>query len=265
MPALEVSICSLVSNISSEYQYNIYILYNSEDGPLRTDCFNAILDYKQENIDIQFIGMTSSYCHGLFKKTIPYISKASLYFLFIDDYINKDKILYLDSDTIINQDISTLYNEDINNYLFGAVLDTGVNQSYIKNIVKEDLLYFNAGVLLINLDLYKQQKIQSKSLHLIKEMFFLYQDQDVLNQLAEGQVKYLPPRYNMQWAPLFFSDRPAELYLSNEFDELTEEDWNNPYIIHYNGIHKPWRNDRDHKYAIYWWNYANQTKFYGGK
>ena len=263
MPILEVSIYSLVSNTSSEYQYNIYILYNSEDGPLREDCLNAILEYRQKNIDICFIDIKGNYYNICFRKTIPHFSRAMLYSLFLDKYIYKDKVLYLDSDTIINQDISIFYNEDITNYLFGAILDEGVTFNYIRHFV-QDKKYFNAGILLINLKKYREQEIQSKCIKLFNSRrTFLYQEQDVLNAIAEGQVKYLHPRYNMQWAALFFKDRPAEFYLSNEF-ELTEEDWENPYIIHYNGIHKPWKQDRDHKYAKYWWNYARQTKIYGG-
>ena len=174
-------------------------------------------------------------------------------------------MLYLDCDVLINADISTLYEEDVTNYLFAGVMDIGVNKHYAHERLNVDDGYFNAGVLLINLQKYKELNIQKRCIEIANRRtpIYFFQDQDILNMVAarDGGVKFLYPMYNMQWAQLFFHDY-TYYYLEAE---LTEEDWENPYILHYNGRWKPWGDQSNHKYAKYWHDYQQRARTHKGE
>ena len=258
-----MSLCSLIKNTSNDYQYNIYILYNSADNPLDEKNVNSILTYRKANVDIIFLDVKEKYTIRFRQSEIKRFSRAMSYYIFADELIHKDKILYLDSDTIINDDISIIYNEDISNYLIGAVLSEGVPMHYIKTIMQNDL-HFNAGTVLINLQKYREQNIQSKCLELFNgPKIYMFQQEDILNILAEGQVKYLNPRYNMQWTSLF---SPKTIEGPYNDMQLEKEDWENPFVMHYSGGCKPWKKNYNKniygQYDKFWWQYAEQTNLY---
>lgn len=100
-----------------------------------------------------------------------------------------DKILYLDTDTIINNDISVLYNEDISNFEVGVVRDIlPRNRWYFRN-------YFNAGMLLINLNEVRKSNAFNKSAVLCLSKKMSFADQDALNKTIKKR-RMLNYKYN---------------------------------------------------------------------
>lgn len=116
------------------------------------------------------------------------------------------KILYLDCDIIVTKPLYKLWNTDITNYAAAVVLDSGhfderINFTGIT--VSEN--YFNSGVMLINIDYWRHNKIYNKCVNFInlnKDKLRTY-DQDVLNAVLKDQVLYLPINYNFQDFYLF--------------------------------------------------------------
>ncbi len=111
-------------------------------------------------------------------------------------YPQYDKILYLDSDITIVGDISELYNTDMGTNLVAAAPDdiiqyNKVFQDYAELVVGVESYtkYFNAGVLLMNLDQLRKFKFQEKFIYLLTTVrFSVAQDQDYLNRLCKGRV-----------------------------------------------------------------------------
>ena len=103
-----------------------------------------------------------------------------------------DKILYLDTDTIINNDISQLYDIDINNYELACVKDiynwAAPSRWRIKN-------YFNAGVLLLNMQKCKETGLFAKTRDLVNNKKLTYVDQDALNRSVIYKLM-LPEKFN---------------------------------------------------------------------
>ena len=90
-----------------------------------------------------------------------------------------------------------------------------------------------------------------------------HHDQDVLNHLCEGKVKFLDMSWNviMNWKSNF-SSRMDILKLSprNIYNEYLASRAM-PKIIHYAGYQKPWK-DPSCDYAEDFWIYARRTYFY---
>jgi lipopolysaccharide biosynthesis glycosyltransferase len=248
-PFLIVSIRSLIENCSEQYYYSIKILYTSITDEHKA----SIKSLEQNNVNIEFVDL-NYYINKIKDKlyTRDYYSKTTYFRLFIPDlYPQYNKALYLDSDIVILADIADLYNEDMETNLVAAIPDeviqnTKVFQDYAEKVVgvADYKNYFNAGILLMNLDELRKFNFQNKFLHSLEVIkFSVAQDQDYLNRLCKGRVKLVDGAWNRM--PMFS-------------DKVKDEDIK---LIHYNLAYKPWHFE-DIMYKEYFWEYAKQTEFF---
>ncbi|ECL0921689.1 TPA: glycosyltransferase family 8 protein, partial [Campylobacter jejuni] len=114
--------------------------------------------------------------------------------------------LYLDCDMLCFGDLRELLSVDINNYQAAVCLDgnnhkknkkvffslKGREKYKFSNIEK----YFNSGFILVNLDRWRRDNIENKSIDFLKKFKTLYPDQDALN-IALTEVLTLPMRWNL--------------------------------------------------------------------
>ena len=124
------------------------------------------------------------------------------------------------------------YNKVFQDY---AELVVGV-ESYTK--------YFNAGVLLMNLDQLRKFKFQEKFIYLLTTVrFSVAQDQDYLNRLCKGRVTLV----DRQW------DCMPLVNATTKREDIK--------LVHYNFAYKPWHFE-DVLYKEFFWEYAKKTEFY---
>jgi lipopolysaccharide biosynthesis glycosyltransferase len=249
IPFLAVALQSLVDNSSSNYQYSIKILNTNISNGNK----DKIKKYEKENVDIEFVDL--NYYIGKVKDklyTRDYYSKTTYFRLFIPElYPQYTKAVYLDSDIIILSDIADLYNIDIENNLVAAAPDDVIQtyevfQEYAEKVVgvADYKRYFNAGILLMNLDELRKFKFQEKFLYLLGTVkFSVAQDQDYLNRLCKGRVKII----DNTWDRMPIGG-----------DNIKREDL---HLIHYNLAFKPWHFE-DILYKEYFWEYAQKTEYF---
>ena len=102
------------------------------------------------------------------------------------------KIIYLDADTMVCGDIKELYDIDLTGQ------ELGVCHDYLgKFCLKAD--YFNAGVLLINMDEIRKTKLFENGMKMLTEKKLYFGDQAVLNKLVQHRI-FFPDefRFNEQ-------------------------------------------------------------------
>ena len=248
IPFLAVSLQSLIENASKKYFYSIKILYTH----IEEENKKRIRKYESQNIKIEFVDL-NYYIEEVKDKLYirDYYSKSTYFRLFIPNlYPQYNKAIYLDSDTVVLGDISELFNEDIEGKLLAAVPDGiiqnfSVFQEYAELVVgvSNYKKYFNAGVLLMNLDEMRRFDFQSKFLYLLETIKFkVAQDQDYLNRLCKGKTKII----HGGW------------YKMPIIDDIPEDELK---ILHFNINYKPWHFDNV-LYKDYFWNYAKKTEFY---
>lgn len=249
MPFLAVSIFSLIANCSDENDYIIKILYTN----ITKENMDKVKKLEKENVSIEFVNFNKqieSISDKLY--TRDYYSKTTYFRLFIPDlYPQYDKVLYLDSDIVILSDIAELYNTDMEDNLVAAAPDDVIQtievfQEYAEKVVgvADYHNYFNAGILLMNLDAMRKMNFQEKFLYLLGTVkFSVAQDQDYLNRLCKGRVKILENTW----------DRMPIGGDTVERDKL--------HIIHYNLAFKPWHFE-DILYKEYFWEYAQKTEYF---
>ena len=249
IPFLAVALQSLVENSKKENYYLIKILYTN----ITEENQEKIKKYESKNVNIEFVCL-SYYINKIKDKlyTRDYYSKTTYFRLFIPElYPQFDKVLYLDSDITILSDIADLYNVDMEDNLLAAVPDDVIQtidvfREYAEKVVGVATYknYFNAGILLMNLDELRKFNFQEKFLYLLEKVkFSVAQDQDYLNRLCKGRVKLLENTWNRM---------PIGGDIINR-DKL--------HLIHYNLAFKPWHFE-DILYKEYFWQYAEKTEYF---
>ena len=249
MPFLAVALESLIENSSKKYYYSIKVLYTN----ISEENKKKINKYKRENVNIEFVDL-NYYIEKVKDKlyTRDYYTNTTYFRLFIANlYPQYNKAIYLDSDIVVLGDIAELYNQDIGDNLIAAAPDDVIQtikvfQEYAEKVVgvADYRNYFNAGILLMNLDEFRKFNFQNKFLYLLETIkFTVAQDQDYLNRLCKGKVKIIDKAWDTM---------PVGT------ETLEEKDLK---IVHYNLADKPWHYDNI-KYKEYFWKYAKKTEYY---
>ena len=191
--------------------------------------------YKQQ---VKIINISSKHFLNL---KISNRYRESIYYRFlIPDLINEEKVLYIDSDTIIINDIKDLWETNLNNLACGVIEDQSSDDIRIHNRIGIDSPYFNSGVLLINTEYWKNNKIKYKLIEFIYNHPYicLYPDQDALNIILHNQVKYLPYKYNYQ--EILYTTDFRNLFIHRSKWHSILNDRKEVKIIHFTGNIKPW-------------------------
>lgn len=185
-----------------------------------------------------------------------HVSLAAYYRLLAPLFLPKsiEKILYLDCDIIVNGFIDDLWNIDIVGNAIAAVIDENYKDERIYNRLnyKYEKMYFNTGVLLINLIHWRKHAIMNKCIHYINNNphKILFHDQDTLNVVLQDEKILLSPKFNLQTGFLYKASKLGDIKDDVEANKLS------PIIIHYTGPSKPWHEFSQHPYVnhfIYFW------------
>lgn len=206
-------------------------------------CFHIIRDEFSNGEKLFFEKLLDTYPNSAFKiyiinqdilKGLPKNSywNHSIYYRALAPLGVKDvasKVLYLDADILCRKDLTDLWNVDVTKNI-AAVVEDGLKRSERKRWfsnygIEKDVnspVYFNSGVMLINVEKYLSENIFLDFIELLNEIGkeFRYFDQDAFNILLNKEVLYLDFRYNCQPNNMRYSDSAI--------------------IVHWCGIDKPW-------------------------
>ena len=172
---------------------------------------------------------------------------------------NIHHILYMDGDIIINKSIEFFCSFDLGNaYIAGAKETTRFfSDSHCKELnLPDNFDYFNAGIVLMNIKKMREEQFTTIFFDYIRNYFnVIYNDQDILNGTLWENVKYFPPKFNMNF--LVEPDAALSTWDKEELDEAKK----NPVIVHYIGPMKPWDYLSYHPKTQLWWKYLKLTPF----
>lgn len=253
IPFLAVSLNSMEENASRNYMYKIKVLHTN--GICEENQKKILDSYSNDVFDIEFVDI--SFCVEIIANklhTRDYYSKVTYYRLFIPNlYKEYDKVLYLDSDIVVKGDISELYNTQLGDNFVGAIPDdfvfsTPITYDYVENHIPlgkgNHNKYFNAGVLLMNCKKLREIDFEGKFIDLLSKVKFqVAQDQDYLNCICRGKVKYI----NLLWNKQPFANK-----------SIKEKDIK---LYHFNLDLKPWKKDGI-LFENVFWEYAKKSGYY---
>lgn len=187
-----------------------------------------------------------------FDAHLPNMTRATYFRLMIPQFVpaDVDRVIYLDSDLILQGDIGELWDFDLDGHALGAVVDAG--QSPVdfaaRYSLPSDGQYFNAGVLLLDVKKLREERIFDRTIELLANNVYEYDDQDALNISFWNRWTKIPPDWNFQ-----------RKFLHEKFASWTAltRSAPRPKIIHFTDATKPWRRDEWHPLA---WLYLKESR-----
>lgn len=148
-----------------------------------------------------------------------------------------DKIIYLDCDLVVVASLADLWRTDIQGHALAAAPDPyGAGRREALGMPSA-APYVNSGVLVLNLDKWRQDDLSQRLAHYIEAAGsnLLFHDQDAINAVLHGATRVLPYRWNMQARMLRAAGR-ASLPDRAAIAAAAKS----PAIIHYTSARKPW-------------------------
>jgi len=189
---------------------------------------------------------------------------------------NLERVLYLDCDTIINKSIRELWNIDLHGKTIAALMDA-FSKYYRVNIdLQPNDIMFNSGVMLIDLNRWKEQQVEQQLLKFIcsKKGKIQQGDQGALNAILSHDTYCIEPRFNsvtifydFTYTEMLIYRKPPKFYSKEQIQKAIEE----PNVIHFTTSFKslrPWLIGCKHRHVNEWlkykalspWNESNLYK-----
>lgn len=271
-PMMGVCIQSIIEHANPKKKYEFIVLQTNIQPDNISRLKMLVAGYP--NIRIQFFNPVHFLeKYHLKKNPNDHISIETYYRFIIPSILpNCKKALYLDCDLVVNTDIAELFCFDLHGKMIGAVRDPDFigrlkdpkstiyyyASKYLQ--MKDPFSYFQAGVLLFDLEMMRNILPTEKWLLLASEKEYRYNDQDLLNKYCQGNVTFLP----MEWNCLTDCNgirkeiiNLAPVSILNEYNLARQM----PKIVHFAGYAKPWK-ERNSDFAFMFWDYAKRSSFY---
>lgn len=245
-----ISIASiLLTNPQAKFTFHVFTDYFSDDF---REQFDLLAKENNTRIIIYLIN-----CESLKKLPSTKNWSYATYFRFIiaDYFTGKlEKILYLDADIACKGSVQELIDLEYNSNEIAAVVIEG-NDKWWKRRAEHLSTpglsngYFNAGFLLINIPAWAADNISARAIELLSDPevanIITHLDQDVLNILLVGKVRFIDKKFNTQYSLNY----ELKAVSTNPVQDST-------VFVHYIGPTKPWHS---------WSGYPVSTFFYQGK
>lgn len=270
-PILSVAMASLLSNVSPSHFYDIVVLTCDMSADNMSRLSKLVVG--KPFCSLRFMNINKLVA-GLSFYTWAHFTAFTYYRLIIPDLFKEyDKVLYLDSDIVVNADVSELYNVVLDEeHWLAAAIDThvagrmsndngyaGEEGKYFKDLGLEEGEYFQAGVMLINIKRFLSAFQSRELVEGASKTNYRWLDQDYLNVLCHGKVKFISNRWNVMI--LNTPSRIDENHMRDDYYDSYIDARANPYIIHYVGRSIPCFNPTADMYQFFW-EYARITPYY---
>ncbi len=247
-----VSVCSLLEN-NPGANVRIHILYDD----LSQGAISKIRSFVTgRGAIVELHKVEEETVRGLVLQEWP---RSAWYRIFLPMILGEEvhRVLYLDSDTVVAGPISDLFEIDMEGYSLAGCVDIMTLDDEIFNRLEypKDAGYICSGVLLMNLDYFREHQVSSTILGYARDNAdkLRYPDQDAINYVCRDSKMLLPLKYETMNS--YFRNEEFVSKYKGDFAGMIED----PRIIHYAGV-PPWFMETNiHIYSPLFWRYARQV------
>lgn len=232
---LTMSLASCLAQSSGQYFYEIVVLDGGLSESSKTNlraCLNKISLKVGTQFSIDYIMPSESLTRRLPNRAGTWMTYARF---LLPELLTQDSVVYLDSDILCFRGIEEYYENWDGQAAVVAARDPKqtIDKDWPNKRVTapKNALYFNAGLILMNLNWMREHLSLDKVFKLIAELGqenLKFHDQTILNYACRGQVIEVPRENNWVLATEYAIEVP------NKWQELN---------IHYVGRVKPWLRD----------------------
>lgn len=272
VPYLSVYLRSLLDHVNESKNYDLIVLQKSITDRNKSVLKAMCKDFP--NVSIRFYNPKGRLNGASFYIAQKEYCEEAYYRLFAPWYMAQyDKAIVMDCDILVRKDLAELFDIDLEgNYAAGVIdavfqgmlngwaapdtLEYALNEMEMKNPRN----YLNTGVMLFDFQKIRENFTEESLVKLSETKKLRCQEQDILNIILEGHVKFLSLKWNcyvrsgdfviygLKWAPESVFE---------EFNQAVE----NPYIVHFVAYPKPWL-DPTIEFGQEFWSTAQRTPFY---
>ena len=247
---LAVMLQSVLTNLSSDRTITAYII----DGGIEPGHKQALTkSWYLPRASVHWLSARASSLSGLplwgrmpvatyYKLLVPELLPGALH-----------RVIWLDCDLVVNGDLAQLWDRDLAGRHALAVQDPAVPFVSSQNGVAHheqlglpsDAKYFNAGVMVVNLDLWRRDDIPGHVLEYLRRYgdAVVFLDQEGLNAVLAGKWGELDPRWNCM--------------------SCVRRPLNDPWIVHFTGNLKPWVYPSRNPSHVLYFRYLDSTAWAG--
>lgn len=179
-------------------------------------------------------------------------------------------------------DIREIFYTNLQGKICGVVLVPDYQEYYVpkrdgtnsNGFTFDVCTYFNAGLLLIDLEQYRRHNIEQKCFEWLKQYIPELHDQDTLNAVLSSHIYALPLEWNffvelLEYKQQNFKDKSKNIVMKITYEEYMQAK-NNIKILRYTGRtlkpwHQPYIENDTIKTCIYksiWWGVAHDTPIF---
>ena len=243
-----ISISSILQNNRSNSDYTFYIVENGINDKNRNLMKNYVEKHGQK-IEFVYVDPLTVDKKNRLYNNLSRVPSLAIMRVVMPEILPSSihRLIYLDGDTIVTGDFTEFYNLDLQGKPIGMIKD--VTEELRMQITGIKKGYYNGGIMLMDIDKWKEQNITKILLNSMENRYedyvkFGFADQDLISVALEGRIKTLPPNWNNQ-----------TMYGRSTYD------LNTAGMIHYIYI-KPWKKPqlslKDTAYKTYY-NYWNKS------
>jgi lipopolysaccharide biosynthesis glycosyltransferase len=240
---------SLILNLYETQAYSaklivLYVFESLEDKSEYTRLIQELLksnstSNRQDSLNLEVIFMSEgerdTITNELELAKGSNITRTTFLRLFLSTWLpsNLERILYLDIDILVKRSLEDLFSRK-SDFVICAVKGGSSLLSIGSHLQNFNSAYFNAGVLLIDIDKWRKLEVESEILKIGQKGSYPLMDQDILNLVFKGEWTELSADYNVQQMP------------DSAFRFKDEQQ--SPAIVHFVGG-KPWNESRSTAYV----------------
>lgn len=246
---LGVAIYSLFSTAKENTAYKVYVL-SLGISDVNRDRIGKLATETYARHSVVFLEVSESIASFGLPETEKW-PVATWSRIFIPDFLagESGRVLYCDIDTLVCQDTQELFRVDLKGKAAGVVLEHPSHKnSHFNERLDIPLVcpgYFNAGVMLMDIDVFREKKLVARILDFAETHRdrLTCLDQDALNGALCDEVE--PMHHKWNWhdglTRLLLKQRSSLGMLRGATLEVAVEAALSPGILHYQGSNKPWR------------------------
>lgn len=269
-----VAFYSLLEHANKEYKYIFYVLHTDISKDQQKKLRETLVSF-EDIYQLKFINMENK-LEDLWNKinSKVHFTKEVLYKLLVASlFPQHDKIIVSDVDVVFLRDISDSYfsfDAKKDDYYMAGVKPIGYlkkfNTVYKDNFTEEEIELMNGncgGYIVFNLYKIREDKLEEEFLDYIEKYAdkIIYPEQDVLNIVTKGKIKYLDLNYVTCTYMWDFYANPEDLDSDDNYSKKELLDaMNNPVQLHYASTEKPWKYVDTIKSEV-WFQYIVKTAF----
>lgn len=254
-----ISLTSLFENNKDAKTITVYIINNNISDINKNKLLATAKQYNRELIFIEKIDLEK------LTNTNIYVGRwniGTFFRLYLSSLLplSVKKVIYLDCDMIVRKSLLEVYEMDLNNCLVAGVDDCRSDLYRIEIGCKPNTVYINNGFLVIDLEKWRNEKIEEQFSSFIADRKgdLTYMDQAPLNGVlgVQNKIFELSPIYNAQriffdfnYEQLLRLRKPTHCLTHEEYIEATTD----PVIIHFTPTFitgtRPWNYKDKHKFT----------------